>query len=96
MTDQSTKEKGEQVKTQAQFKKAAVAAFKKANPDADTAIKWGWCSKKVKWADGSYGWTGWFVAVADGFKPKRVNVSGDESTYDYFKGGTLFFKPSNS
>ena len=70
---------GEKVKTQAQFKKKAVANFKKANPDAaDVTVEWGCVSKKVKWHDGSYGWSGSFVAKAAGYETKRVVASGNE------------------
>ena len=70
---------GEKVKTQAQFKKKAVANFKKANPDAaDVTVEWVWCSKKVKGADGTYGWNGTFVAKAAGFDTKRIVCLGFE------------------
>ena len=67
------------MKTQAQFQKRAVANFKRANPDAaDVTVEWAWCSKKHKWADGSYGWGGTFVAKAAGFNTKRVVCQGNE------------------
>ena len=67
------------MKTQAQFKKKAVANFKRANADAaDVTVEWVWCSKKVKGFDGSYGWNGTFVAKATGYNTKRVVCLGNE------------------
>ena len=67
------------MKTQAQFKKKAVANFKRANADAaDVTVEWVWCSKKVKGFDGSYGWNGTFVAKATGYNTKRVVCQGNE------------------
>lgn len=56
-----------------QFRSSAVKVFKKANPGLQNLqIEWVESLRIVKWADGSSGFRGSFVATADGYRPTTL------------------------
>jgi hypothetical protein len=69
--------------TAAQFKRAAEAAFRRANPDADTVglvINWTHGPKRVTFPTGLKGYSGVGTAAAPGFRPKTIVASGTPDT----------------
>lgn len=62
-------------KTPATFKKMAERAFRNANPEAQAAtINW-LRVERVKWFDGSTGFSGTVEVSAPGFKPRTMVAS---------------------
>lgn len=60
------------ITTLPQFRKAAEASFKRANPDAaDVTLHWERC-RSIKWAIGGKGFSGMAVAMADGYRTRTV------------------------
>lgn len=58
--------------TPSQFKKAAVRAFRAANPGSKATLTWTYGPVAVRWADGTPGMSGTFKAVAPGYRAKRM------------------------
>lgn len=65
-------------KTPASFRKAAERAFRNANPEAAATsavmFEWLW-SRRVKWADGSAGFSGKLRVSAPGFRTREMIAS---------------------
>lgn len=62
-------------KTPATFRKMAERAFRNANPEAKAAtMNWLRC-ERVKWFDGSDGFSGTLEVSAPGFKPRTMIAS---------------------
>lgn len=67
------------ITTVREFKTRAVRAFRTANPDAVTAgvtIEWrGPVRRIARWADGSSGFAGEFVAACPGYRTRLVRAT---------------------
>lgn len=58
------------------FRVEAAAAFKRANPDAaDVKIEWLRSNRVRRWADGSAGFSGSFIASATGYSARTVQAT---------------------
>lgn len=53
------------------FKRAAEAAFQRANPDVRIHVEW-LRAVRVQWADGSMGYSGSFAVEADGYRRRPM------------------------
>lgn len=60
--------------TPAQFRRAAAAQFRRANPDAGAELTWT-RTNRCTYADGSAGFAGTFTAVADNYRTSTVTAS---------------------
>jgi hypothetical protein len=81
--------KGRQMQTYpatvAQFKRQAIAGFKRANPDAaNLTVEWmtGQFDKprRIKYPTGLEGFTGTAIAIADGYGTVKITASADRET----------------
>lgn len=63
--------------TPAEFKREAVARFKRVNPDA-RKVKFAWeFARPVTWPTGLTGWSGVAWVTAEGYRPKTVVATWD-------------------
>lgn len=80
-----TKTRGLPPKTLTEFRRQAVAGFRKANPEAKGAkVEW-LESRRVKWPTGFRGFYGEFTASAEGYRSKTMRAS-------YVEGGGLMVR----
>ena len=64
--------------TISQFRKRALAAFLKANPDLENATtRWVFGPRRSKTPDGTVQVHGQFYVTADGYKSRRMYASWD-------------------
>ena len=93
------------MKSKAAFKKAVVKNIRKTY--GETALtEFAWCSNKVKWADGSYGWNArGIIEIIEAGRVERFRftVNGDvvadrdnPLAIPVEGGGSLFFKKPNA